>query len=168
MSTTINRNAAALLAMLALATAALVAAQPARAARTPAHTMPIAYCNDGPEITVELPTSISSFYRSERVRIRYHLFRLVDGTWRRQARSGEYSNFATYGGALLGGWQPVGGDTVFGAQFHYFYPTQAGDYRVAMEIRWLRSGAYAYKWARQHVIDDAWNFRKIVQDRCRY
>jgi hypothetical protein len=156
-------------AALAVAAAALAAAEPARAATVPAHNSPRVYCQNGGEIDVDLPTMVSTPLRSERVWVLFHLLKRVNGSWQHQiAGDHYYSNFATFGGALLGGWLPDGNTSYWGAYQDDFYVKTAGEYRVAMEIWWVSSGAHAYEWAGDHVFSDPWNFRELVGTSCSY
>jgi hypothetical protein len=156
------------LVVLALAAAALVAAQPAQAA-VPAHNAPLVYCMKGGTILVDLPTSVSTPLRSERVWVRYHLLKAVNGVWRHEVASEtHFSNYATFGGALLSGWLPNANPATWGSFQDDFYVRIAGTYRVAMEIWWTASGAYTYEWAGTHVFSDPWNFIERTGQSCSY
>jgi hypothetical protein len=158
-----------LVTFLAVVLAAVVAAQSARAATAPSHNSPLVYCKNGGEIDVDLPTMVSTPFRSERVWVLFHLLKKVNGVWQHQlAGDHYYSNYATYGGALLGGWLPDGNTSVWGAYQDDFYVRTAGEYRIAMEMWWMSSGAHVYEWAGNHVFSDPWNFRELVSNSCSY
>jgi hypothetical protein len=133
--------------ILAVAAASVLAAQSAAAATVPAHNSPRVYCWNGGEIDVDLPTMVSTPYRSEPVWVLFHLFKRVNGIWQHQIAGDHYfSNYATFGGALLGGWLPDGNASIWGAYQDDFYVSTTGEYHVAMEMWWTYSGAHAYEW----------------------
>jgi hypothetical protein len=165
----LTRAAALPLMVLVMAAGALTATRPATAATVPAHNSPDVYCENG-RMMVDLPSMVSTTLRSEKVKVKYHLLKKVAGTWRYLIPDDQYfTNFATSGGALLGGWQPNDGSSYWGQTRADFYMNGAtGEYRVAMEITWMSSGAYTYEWAGYHIFDDAWNFRKVYGTSCLY
>jgi hypothetical protein len=156
--------------VIAVATAGAVAGtETARAATVPAHSSPRVYCNHGGKIVAELPAWVSTSLRSEPVSVRFHLLQQVNGVWQYLLADDHYfTNYATSGGALLGGWLPDGNASYWGAFEADFYARTAGTYRVAMQMKWLTSGAYTYEWAGSHILDDPWNFIYLVGTGCTY
>jgi hypothetical protein len=133
--------------LIVVVTAAVIAAQSASAATVPAHNVPPVHCYGTGEIDVDLPKWVSSPYRSEQVWALFHLFKRVNGTWQHQVTGDLYfSNYATYGGALNGGWLPNGDTSQWGVYYDDFYVKTTGAYRVAMELWWMSSGAHVYEW----------------------
>ena len=145
------------------------AAEPAAAAGVPAHNAPLVYCSQGGQIVADLPSMVSTSLRSEKVLVRFHLAKQVNGVWQYLLADDHFfTNIATSGGALLGGWLPDGNASYWGAFQADFYVKTAGIYRVAMEMKWLASGAYTYEWAGYHVFDDPWNLSRSVGTACSY
>jgi hypothetical protein len=155
-------------ALIVVVAAALAATLPAQAATVHAHNRPNVYCNNSGQIVADLPTSVSTTRSSEPVWARFHLLKNVNGVWRYVIADDHYfTNYATFGGALLGGWLPDGNPSIWGAYQADFY-VPAGEYRVAMELGWWNTGAYAYEWAGPHIIDDPWNFTRVIGGSCFY
>ena len=163
------RLATLLVIALVVAAAALGTAQTAQAGTVPAHNSPRVYCKNGGEIDVDLPTMVSTPLRSENVWIRFHLLKAVNGVWKYEIGGDHYySTYATYGGAMYGGWLTDGNSSMWGAYQDDFFVNSAGTYRVALEMWWMSSGAYTYEWAGQHVFSDPWNFTERVGASCSY
>jgi hypothetical protein len=116
-------------------------------AAVPSHNVPPGRCYGTGEIDVDLPKWVSTPYRSEKVWVLFHLFKKVDGIWQHQITGDLYfSNFATFGGALNGGWLPNGDASQWGVYYDDFFINTTGDYRVAMDLWWMSSGYHAYEW----------------------
>ncbi len=169
-----NRNGRThwgLLPLLVVATtaAALAAAVPAAAGTIPAHDSPTVYCMNGGKMTADLPTRVSTPYRSEPISVRFHLLKKVYGVWQYQIADDHYfTNFATFGGALLGGWLPDGNSSIWGSYEADFYIKTAGEYRIAMTLKWDYSNVSTYEWVGYHVFSDPYNFIHKVGQSCDY
>ena len=164
------RSATVLLIALVVAAAVLAAAQPAGAASIPAHTSPKVQCKDRGQIAVNLPGMVQTPYRSEEVRLKFHLLKLVNGAWTYQIPSPHYySNIATSSGVLLNGWSQdgVSNSSFLGVVQDGFTVYSAGQYRVALQIWWMSSHNYTYEFAGDHIYE-GWNFVTSVSDRCFY
>jgi hypothetical protein len=136
------------------AASALASVLPGNAAAAPNHSIPAITCQvlyGQVWLTVPMPMSVQTPYKSEAVALRYYLFKKNQyGGWDVQERGQSYyTNFATYAGALLGGWLPDGNDLHGGAAADTFYPTSRGVYAVAMYLVWgdpLKPRDKSYVW----------------------
>lgn len=159
------------LAILA-AGCALVAAPPSGAATSiPRHDSPEVRCYDdgSGRIGAVLPTWVETRYYSEKIAVRFHLNKKVNGVWKHDlADPAFYTNFATFGGALNGGWLLNGNTSLFGSTMNIFNIRDAGEYKVSMEMWWYTSGAYTLEWAGQHSYYDPWNFIDDPTGTCSY
>jgi hypothetical protein len=119
----------------------------AQAATVPAHNSPPIYCFNSGEVRVDLPTYVTTPFRSEEMHVRFHLYKVVNGVWQWQLADDVYfTNFATYGGSILGGWLPNGSSYSLGQYHADFFVRTRGVYAVAMHLVWLSSNVSTFEW----------------------
>jgi hypothetical protein len=164
------------IAILVIGTA-LVAVGSAQASHVPSHEVPIVECSSTSDgrmrIAAHLPSWVYSGsdrngvqFRSEPISLQFHLLQKVNGVWTYVMADDQFfTNYATSGGFLLGGWLPDGKSSSFGASKADFY-TGRGEFKLAMVLQWNYSGNYVYEWAGQHYYFNGWTGATLATSTC--